>query len=240
MGKMARRFVAINDYIAKDDSEISFVQGDVIFVPVMADGPTLKGVFKGKVGSFPKIYVNDTTVEIKQPGKTSRVKAIRDNVAAEGSEEHSFEKGAVMFVVADVDAKHWKGVWGGKPGLIPKECVVNAETVSEEKKAELAGMRGLAIRSFLNPDSHAVTFSAGDIVFVPKPGDVADGNVQGVSNGCVGAFPLAFVEDTKDVSREDLAAKKDKLLEDSKDDSVFIQVREWKEARKAAAGGGAA
>jgi hypothetical protein len=109
------------------------------------------------------------------------VKAQYKHVKTEGTDELSFEEGNVMFVVADVDATYWKGVWQGVAGLIPKEKVVNADVIKEEVKKELAGLRGLAIKTFINTDPHSIHFKIGDIVFVPKPTPDADGK-------CIGEF----------------------------------------------------
>jgi len=48
--------------------------GDVIFVPAPVPGDRWQGVFQGKVGWFPRILVDDKTVEIKAAGKTTRVR----------------------------------------------------------------------------------------------------------------------------------------------------------------------
>lgn len=53
----------------------------------------------------------------------TQVKAAHAHEAPEGSEELSFPKDAVMFVVARASPQHWKGVWQGKAGLIPAEKV---------------------------------------------------------------------------------------------------------------------
>ena len=37
-------------YAAKNDEELTFKEGDIIFVPQRTDGPMWKGVFNGKVG----------------------------------------------------------------------------------------------------------------------------------------------------------------------------------------------
>jgi hypothetical protein len=53
MAVQPRRCKAIRDYIAKNDDELTFKEGDIIFVPVRTDGLMWKGVFNGKVRSFP-------------------------------------------------------------------------------------------------------------------------------------------------------------------------------------------
>merc|ERR1719183_1658983 len=106
-----------------------------------------KGVYGGKVGLFPRIYVKDTTVEIKEPGKTTRVKATHAHEAPEGSEELSFPKDAVMFVVAKVSPQHWKGVWQGKAGLVPADKVQDASVAAP---AKLVGMRAMAKKTYVS------------------------------------------------------------------------------------------
>ena len=83
-------------------------------------------MFGGKVGSFPKVYVKDTSVKIEPGGGTTRVKASFAHEATEESGELSFPKDAVMFVVAKVSETHWKGVWDGKVRS-PKKTQTNLE-----------------------------------------------------------------------------------------------------------------
>eukprot|EP00051_Salpingoeca_urceolata_P026712 m.478308 g.478308 ORF g.478308 m.478308 type:complete len:130 (+) comp21103_c0_seq1:188-577(+) len=122
-----RRCKAIKDYEGKNDEELTFKAGDVIYVPKKGSGDMWQGVFNGKVGMFPKSHIEDTTVEIKQQGAPSRVRAHLDNEnAAEG--ELAFPRGAVMFVIARENETHFKGVYQEKVGLIPCLKVVDAET----------------------------------------------------------------------------------------------------------------
>lgn len=95
-----RKCRAVADYVAKADDELTFREGDVIFVPNPTRGDRWQGVFQGKVGFFPRVLVDDKTVEIKKAGETTRVRAMRDYTKKEGTEELTFPKGAVMFVVA--------------------------------------------------------------------------------------------------------------------------------------------
>jgi hypothetical protein len=44
-----RRCKAVRDYAAKNDDEITFKEGDMIFVPQKTDGLMWRGVFNGKV-----------------------------------------------------------------------------------------------------------------------------------------------------------------------------------------------
>merc|ERR1719231_147656 len=176
---------AIEGYIGKNDHELTFREGDTIFVPeqfVNSKEKMIQGVCNGKVGLFPRVYVNDTTVEIKEAGKTTRCEATHAYEAA-NEEELSFPKGAKMFVVGEESATHWKGVYGGKAGLIPKSHVHDATKPPEDKA--LAGLRCRAIKTYVTDDLGAIAFKVGDIVFVPKPSAEGD-TYEGVSGGVIG------------------------------------------------------
>eukprot|EP00039_Didymoeca_costata_P018443 m.333477 g.333477 ORF g.333477 m.333477 type:complete len:237 (+) comp17151_c1_seq1:115-825(+) len=232
----ARRMEATHDYIGKTPNELTFKKGDVIFCPnAKAEGDMLQGVFHGKVGAFPRIYVKDTTVEIKQPGKTTRVKSIAkyDAQPSDDGEELSFPKDAVMFVVARHSEKYWKGVWQGKAGLIHASYVQDATV--EEKKPELAGLRCRAIKTFVNDDPTGLCFKIGDIVFVPKPDDSSD-KWQGVSNSVIGFFPKIFVVDTAGKTKEELDAMIDAAKETDEEKAALAKFDEVMEKRKAMLG----
>jgi len=235
----ARRMVATNDYVAKNDTELTFSSTNVIFVPNVDDKSggdgTFKGVFNGKVGYFPKIYVKDTTVELKGPvGTTTRVKAAHAHEGAEGSEELTFPKDAVMFVVAKVSNEYWKGVWQGKAGLIPSAKVHDAsEAPKAEEVKKLAGARCMALKTFVNPDAAGLSFKLGDIVFVPNPSPDAD-KWQGVSGGVVGAFPVALVIDTTTKTKEELEEIKADEGAKPEEQEALAAFNEWKATRDAA------
>lgn len=212
---------AINDHIGKDDSELTFKTGDIIFVPALTPGDTLKGVFGGKVGTFKRAYVKDTTVEIKEQGKTTRVEATRAYEAPEGSEELSFPKGAKMFVVAKVNDKHWKGVYNGVAGLIPATHVQDA--TKDEVKVDKPPAKCKAIKSLVPDDPAAIAFKVGDTVFVPKPDDSAN-EWQCVANGVVGLVDKSYLMDTNEeasgLSAEDL----NELLEEAKAEPAELEL----------------
>jgi hypothetical protein len=68
------------------------------------------------------------TVAARKPGSVvKQVIALQPHKGAEGSDELSFPKDAVMFVVAQISPQHWKGVWEGKAGLIPTSKVQGKE-----------------------------------------------------------------------------------------------------------------
>jgi len=243
----ARRMVCVTQYIAKNGDELTIKVNDVIFVPnAQKDANSMfTGVFGGKVGKFPSINVKDTTVEIKEAGKTTRVLATRGNPEPgkdlpEG--ELEFPKGAKMFVVAKVSDQHWKGVYAGKQGLIPTTHVHDASEAP--KKLELAGMRTMAVKTLVSiADITAIAFKVGDIIFVPKA-DPDAAMWQGVSGGVVGLFDKTFVVDTKDKSKADLEEIKTKAaaadgeaakLEEYK--SVLEMRKQALEAASAPAGG---
>lgn len=208
-----RRCKAVRDYVAKNDDEITFKEGDIIFVPNRTDGPMWKGVFNGKAGFFPRIYVDDTTVEIKSSGQVARVRATRA-YTAENEEQLSFAAGTVMFVAAKVDAKWFKGVHDGKTGLIPAFCVEDAsDTDTLRKKTgvetnpakQFTGLRCRAIRSNLTTKVGELLFKLGDLVFVPKASSDVE-QWQGVSNNEIGVFDKNKVMDTAANSKEEIEA----------------------------------
>ncbi|EDQ92172.1 uncharacterized protein MONBRDRAFT_31285 [Monosiga brevicollis MX1] len=210
MSSEPRRCRAIRDYTAKSEDEISFKEGDVIFVPKRVAGDRWQGVFNGKVGWFPKIYVDDTTVEVST-GKTTRVRCIREYEPA-SDDVLPLKVGDVAFVVAR-DGTNWKGVFNGKPGLIPADAVEDASekpaAASGEQTWEVAKCR--AVKTHVAKTPQELSFKLGDTVFVPKP-DPALSTWKGVSNNVVGEFPKDCVVDTKTTSEDELA----KLLEAAK------------------------
>lgn len=52
MAAQPRRCKAVADYVAKSDDQLTFQTGDIIFVPVRADGPMWRGVFNGQVSKI--------------------------------------------------------------------------------------------------------------------------------------------------------------------------------------------
>lgn len=210
-----RRCKALRDYVAKTDDELTFKEGDVIFVPRKAPGDRWQGVFAGKVGWFPKIYVQDTTVEIKEPGQTTRVKAIRAHEAT-NEKELSFPAGCVMFVIGK-DGDYWKGVYQGKSGLIPMANVQDAtDTATLKRKKEKTGeaeaapagpapVKCKAIRTFVAQNIENLSFKLGDTVFVPVP-DPAQEFWRGVSNNAVGTFPKEYVVEIGKKTDEEIKA----------------------------------
>ena len=48
----ARRCKAVRDYVAKNDDELTFKEGDVIYVPKISKDEFLTGVFNGKVYEY--------------------------------------------------------------------------------------------------------------------------------------------------------------------------------------------
>ncbi|EGD82634.1 hypothetical protein PTSG_11992 [Salpingoeca rosetta] len=201
-----RRCVAVADYVAKEDDELTFNKGDIIFVPKRTNEERWQGVCNGKVGWFPRVYVDDKTVEVKA-GKTTRVRAIRDYEAV-AEEELSFPKGAVMFVVARESEKYWRGVYEGKSGLI---LAANVEDASEkEQPKSFEGAKCRAIRSHIPTTNDELAFKVGDTVFVPHPDKTLE-TWKGVCKGEIGTFPASKVADTKEHTEEEL----EKLIEEN-------------------------
>lgn len=186
-----------------------------------------------QVGLVPRVYLDDTTVEIKEPGTTSRVRAIHD-YEAKNDDQLSFPLGAVMFVVARVDDAWWKGVYQGKAGLIPASHVqdaskphgvdavaASADGAATTSQEEFTGKRCQAIRAHVAQGADELSFLAGDIVFVPKPDDSE--TWKGVCKSVIGNFPKGKVVDTKEHAKEEI----EKMIADYK------QTDEYKEAAAA-------
>ena len=173
-----------------------------------------------------------------QAGKTTRCEATHAYEAA-NEEELSFPKGAKMFVVGEESATHWKGVYGGKAGLIPKSHVHDATKPPEDKA--LAGLRCRAIKTYVTDDLGAIAFKVGDIVFVPKPSAEGD-TYEGVSGGVIGAFPKSFVVDTATKSKEELDEMVKAAMEDETEQrmmSKFAEIKLKRDALQQGGGGGA-
>lgn len=227
---------AVNDYVATNDTEITFKTGNVIFVPNVNDASAgegkYKGVFGGKVGSFPKVYVKDTSVKIEPGGGTTRVKASFAHEATEESGELSFPKDAVMFVVAKVSETHWKGVWDGKAGLIPVALVHDATAPPKPEEMKLAGMRCMAKQSVVGEAEGSLSFKCGDIIFVPVPTPDAT-EWKGVSGGVVGTFAPDLVMDTAGKSKEELEAVKEAKSAEPEEQAALAAFTDWKAQRDA-------
>eukprot|EP00045_Choanoeca_perplexa_P002733 m.26192 g.26192 ORF g.26192 m.26192 type:complete len:231 (+) comp11671_c0_seq1:87-779(+) len=224
-----RRCRAIRDYVAKAEDELTFKEGDTLFVPKRVAGDRWQGVFNGKVGWFPKIYVDDITVEVKA-GKTTRVRCIRE-YEPESDEILGLKLGDVAFVVNKKD-KFWVGVFGGKQGLIPFDVVEDAaEKQQPEKEWEVAKCK--ALKTIVGATANDLSFKIGDTVFVPKP-DPELATWKGVCNNEVGEFPKTAVVDTKATPEEEIT----KMLEATKltDEEKSAQAAyEKHQATKAAA-----
>eukprot|EP00730_Choanoeca_flexa_P009448 TRINITY_DN12648_c1_g2_i19.p3 TRINITY_DN12648_c1_g2~~TRINITY_DN12648_c1_g2_i19.p3 ORF type:complete len:256 (+),score=90.21 TRINITY_DN12648_c1_g2_i19:6131-6898(+) len=224
-----RRCKAIRDYVAKSEDEITFKEGDVIFVPKRVAGDRWQGVFNGKVGWFPKIYVDDITVEVKA-GKTTRVRCVRP-YEPENDEILALGVGDVAFVVNKKD-KYWVGVFGGKQGLIPFDVVEDAsEKKQPEKEWEVAKCK--ALKTVVGKTPQELSFKIGDTIFVPKP-DPELATWKGVCNNEVGEFPREAVVDTKAKPEDEIT----KMLEATKltDDEKAAQAEyaKMQEAKAAA------
>eukprot|EP00038_Savillea_parva_P018320 m.23072 g.23072 ORF g.23072 m.23072 type:complete len:242 (+) comp4051_c0_seq1:2070-2795(+) len=200
-----RRMKATHDYVGKDESELTFKQGDTIMVPapeLETSKDMIKGVFNNKIGLFPRIYVDDTSVKHKA-GQATKVKAL-GNYEAQNDEELSFPKDANMFVAAKHNDKFWKGVYNGKAGLIPMHMVIDANAEKKLDPAK-AGSKCVAIRTLVNENPGQLSFKIGQSIFV-QDADPAKAEWKGVCNSIVGTFPKEYVLDTATSSAEEIAA----------------------------------
>lgn len=101
-------------------------------------GKMLNGVSGGKVGSFPRSVVEDTTITHTE-GSVTAVLAIHE-YDAQNDNEISFPHGAKMFVVKRIDENWWQGVYSEKAGLIPASHIQAAETKKIASSAERASI----------------------------------------------------------------------------------------------------
>eukprot|EP01147_Barroeca_monosierra_P004180 gene4180-6526_t len=237
-----RRCVAVADYVAQNEDELTFQSGDIIFVPRRTNEDKWQGVLNGKIGWFPKIYVDDKTVEVKS-GDTTKVCAIRAYEAA-NAEELSFPKGALMIVTTRENENYWRGEYEGKTGLI---LAIHVEAVSSETKPKVfEGAKCRAVRSHVPSSSSDLPFKVGDTIFVPKPDPNANtwkGKLAlvllspsrwkdvllspGVCNSEIGTFPKKFVVNTADHSEEEIKKLIDEnsKLTDEEDASKQLEER---------------
>eukprot|EP00041_Stephanoeca_diplocostata_P005358 m.60076 g.60076 ORF g.60076 m.60076 type:complete len:235 (-) comp15734_c0_seq1:326-1030(-) len=226
------RMIATHDYIGKNAEELTFNKGDTIMVPkpsLAGKDSMIKGVCKGKVGLFPRIYVDDTTVEHKD-GVATRVRAIGNYTAAEEG-ELSFDKNDVMFVAKRASATHWQGVHKGKVGTIPCRMVVDAS----EKKVDTSvqSIRCMAVKTYVDENPAHLSFKIGGIVHVP----VADDSLaewKGVHDSVVGTFPKEYVVDTAKVDKAEIDKIIAKNSEDAEEKANVAKFEAVMEKRKAA------
>ncbi len=113
------RFLRSQKHILSKQRYILFKLGHIIFKQKHILFHTETYPFQ----TTPQTSVTSATSARKPGSAVKQVIALQPHETAKGSEELSFPKDAVMFVVAQGNPQHWKGVWEGKAGLIPASKV---------------------------------------------------------------------------------------------------------------------
>eukprot|EP01119_Soliformovum_irregulare_P010790 TRINITY_DN265_c0_g7_i2.p1 TRINITY_DN265_c0_g7~~TRINITY_DN265_c0_g7_i2.p1 ORF type:complete len:813 (+),score=293.46 TRINITY_DN265_c0_g7_i2:14-2452(+) len=147
------------DYEGSGESELSLKQGDIVNVLSVEDPEWWEGELNGKIGFFPKLYVEmlpakDTAKEMSPAvspaiskntalntssdqvkGQTRKVKAMH-NYAAMSESEVNLKQGDVVKLLSTEDDEWWEGEIDGKVGFFPKNYVVEVNEEQERKVKE--------------------------------------------------------------------------------------------------------
>lgn len=152
---------AVGNYTARADDELSFKQGDIVFVTVCTPTPTWTGVCKGKVGKFPRKLVAEVNPdgslaepvpEVKADGK---VKAAVTTVkyvcvkpfTAESADQLSIDFFDVIIVAKDSDDDFLQGVCKGNHGLFPANNVVRASEYTKQQIEQMISVEKLQMKA---------------------------------------------------------------------------------------------
>lgn len=135
---------AIGNYTAKAADELSFKQGDVIFVTVLTPDPIWTGVSKGQVGKFPRRLVVDDSGDLDSfpaPAPTAAVSIAKyvcvKPYTAKGPDELNITFGDVIQVANNTDDEILVGACNGSHGRFPVEHAVNATEYTKQQIAQM-------------------------------------------------------------------------------------------------------
>lgn len=190
----ASRARAVMDYKAKNDSELSFPKNAIIFIAGKSqnDPSHFKGIYKGKVGTFPSVMVEDASntqtlarkkkkLEEKEKAKSTwtppegykglRCKAILSYPGNEKKGELSFGIGDIIEVPEGSNkGKTWQGESFDKSGKFPSEYVMDTATVPEsEIDAKIAENKGTD-KEKKNSESYAKILNGDADAFADEAG----------------------------------------------------------------------
>uniref|UniRef100_A0ACB8E842 Uncharacterized protein n=1 Tax=Sphaerodactylus townsendi TaxID=933632 RepID=A0ACB8E842_9SAUR len=207
-GVTGPRCIARFEYIGDQNDELSFAEGEIIFLKEYVNEEWAKGELRGVTGIFPLNFVEviedlpvadagatpknkkDNCASVRQLEQHSRewCEALHD-FPAETSEDLSFKKGDHILILEHVDAEWYRGRLNGKEGIFP---AVFIRICSEGPKPLPGKRRGQALYDFHAQNSDELSFKAGDTIteleFIDE--DWMSGELHGKS----GIFPKSFVQ----------------------------------------------
>eukprot|EP00052_Salpingoeca_macrocollata_P022990 m.201137 g.201137 ORF g.201137 m.201137 type:complete len:662 (-) comp21931_c0_seq2:27-2012(-) len=137
--KTGVRCRAVGNYTAKAPGELSFKQGDSVFVIKKTNQPMWSGVFQGKTGLFPRTMVVDEEdeKELKKAASNKEIKIKRcraiKSFTGNDSSQLSFTYGDIILVPKPNSSEVWQGVCKGNVGMFPASFVVDADEYTKEQ-----------------------------------------------------------------------------------------------------------
>ncbi|XP_037545771.1 SH3 domain-containing protein 19 [Nematolebias whitei] len=119
--------VALYDYAAKSDDELSFQQGDRILVTKHLNEEWSSGRLSGREGMFPRNFIEINTGQMTNQqmgasvgGKARALYSFQSNC----DEELSFQVGDIITNLESIDDEWFLGELGGIRALVPKNYVL--------------------------------------------------------------------------------------------------------------------
>eukprot|EP00730_Choanoeca_flexa_P001222 TRINITY_DN10536_c0_g2_i1.p1 TRINITY_DN10536_c0_g2~~TRINITY_DN10536_c0_g2_i1.p1 ORF type:complete len:638 (+),score=208.51 TRINITY_DN10536_c0_g2_i1:99-2012(+) len=140
--KMGVKCRALGNYNARSAKELSFKQGDTLFITVMNNNAMLQAVFNGKAGLVPRQFVVDaeSAPELDAPKPTEELKAVGIAKCVAIRSHYSNRAGWLDFDIGDsvmvpkkTDGKVWQGVFKGNVGKLRSEFVVDTADFTEDQ-----------------------------------------------------------------------------------------------------------
>eukprot|EP00045_Choanoeca_perplexa_P005286 m.44675 g.44675 ORF g.44675 m.44675 type:complete len:707 (-) comp13040_c0_seq1:88-2208(-) len=144
--KMGVKCRALGNYEAKSAKELSFKQGDVLFIAVLNNNTMLQAVFNGQAGLVPRSFV----VDVEAEPEVATVKPVEELKAVGvakciGIRSHysnragwlDFDIGDSVMVPKKTGTKVWQGVFKGNVGKLRADFVVDTANFSEEQIAAM-------------------------------------------------------------------------------------------------------
>jgi hypothetical protein len=124
-----------HDYDADGDNELSIKQGWIIDIIAKTNDDWWEGRYKGKIGFFPKDYVEllaEKASSAKDADEDDAVLArVMFDYDASGPTEMTIATGQIVTIVDKTNDDWWEGEYNGKSGFFPKAYV---ELIDETDK----------------------------------------------------------------------------------------------------------
>ncbi|XP_060556964.1 SH3 domain-containing protein 19-like [Ruditapes philippinarum] len=243
--------IAVHDYTAQHDDELSFKTGELIILVKRVDGDWILGKVDEREGMFPQDFVkvkmpfpgekveddnssNDSAemfydASAEKPdtiGHGPRCRA-RFDFDGEGPDDLVFEEGDVIRLIEKVGLEWRKGEINGHVGLFPLSFVEIIEELPEEEEKD-TGSYVKAIFDFEGEDGD-LNFQAGETIKVTHMvnGEWLYGEI-GVRKG---QFPVQFVDHVphglSPLSSGDSDAKGDNFTETKVEDKLTATLSMW-------------